>query len=45
MKEILEILEKDGRVEIADIAKMLKKKPEAVKQAMKKYEKEGVILK
>lgn len=45
MDEILEILEKDGRAEVSDIAKMLKKKPDAVKQAIKRYEKEGVILK
>lgn len=45
MDEILEILEKDARVTPEEISKMLKKKPEAVKQAIKKYEKEGVILK
>jgi len=45
MDEILEILEKDCRTSVEDIAKMLKKKPESVKQAIKKYEKEGVILK
>ncbi len=45
MDEILEILEKDARATPEDIAKMLKKKPEAIKQAIKKYEKEGVILK
>jgi DNA-binding Lrp family transcriptional regulator len=45
MDEILEILEKDGRCSVEDIAKMLKNKPEAIKQAIKKYEKEGVILK
>jgi len=45
MDEILEILEKDGRVPAEDIAKMVNKRPEAVKQAIKKYEKEGVILK
>jgi DNA-binding Lrp family transcriptional regulator len=45
MDEILEILEKDGRATVEDIAKMLKKKPETIKQAIKKYEKEGVILK
>jgi len=45
MEEILEILEKNGRASAEDIAKMLKKKPEVVKQAIKKYEKEGVILK
>jgi DNA-binding Lrp family transcriptional regulator len=45
MDEILEILEKDGRSTVEDIAKMLKKKPQNIKQAIKKYEKEGVILK
>jgi DNA-binding Lrp family transcriptional regulator len=45
MDEILEILEKDARATAEDIAKMLKKKPQAVKGAVKKYEKEGVILK
>jgi len=45
MYEILEILEKDARTTPEDIAKMLKKKPISVKQAIKKFEKEGVILK
>ncbi len=45
MDEILEILEKDARTRPEEIAKMLKKKPEAVRGAIKKYEKEGVILK
>ena len=45
MDEILEILEKDARVTVEEIAKMLKKKPEGVKQAITKFEKEGVILK
>ena len=45
MDEILEILEKDGRATPEDIAKMLKKKPQNIKEAIKKYEKEGVILK
>ena len=45
MDEILEILENDARVSHQDLAKMLRKKPEAIKQAIKKYEKEGVILK
>ncbi len=44
MDEILEILEKDGCATAQDIAKMLNKKPESIKQAIKKYEKEGVIL-
>ena len=45
MDEILEILEKDARASVDDIAKMLKKKPQSIKQAVRKYEKEGVILK
>ncbi len=44
MDEILEILEKDARTTPEEIAKMLKKSPKAVKEAVKKYEKEGVIL-
>ncbi len=45
MDEILEILEKDGRVSAQDIARMTRKKPQAIKQAIKKYDKEGAILK
>ncbi len=45
MDEILEILEKDARATSQDIARMLKKKPQKVKEAIKKYEKQGVILK
>ncbi|MBP7216610.1 MAG: Lrp/AsnC family transcriptional regulator [Candidatus Omnitrophica bacterium] len=45
MDELLEILENDARIDSADIAKMLKKKPQAIKDAIKKYEKEGIILK
>ena len=45
MDELLEILEKDARATVEDIAKMLKRKPNAIKQAIKKYEKEGIILK
>jgi len=45
MDEILEILEKDGRATVEDIAKMLRKKPLDVKKAIKQYEKEGAILK
>lgn len=44
MDEILEILEKDARTSPEDIAKMLKKKPQNIKEAIKKYEKEGLIL-
>ena len=45
MDEILEILQKDARITPQEIARITKKKTEAVKQAIKKYEKEGVILK
>ncbi|MBN2831622.1 MAG: Lrp/AsnC family transcriptional regulator [Candidatus Omnitrophica bacterium] len=45
MDEILEILEKDARTTAEDMAKMLKKKPKDIKERIKKYEKEGVILK
>ena len=45
MDEILEILEKDARITPDEIAKMLKKKPQQVKEAIKKFEKEGIILK
>lgn len=45
MDEILEILEKDGRASVEDIAKMIRKSPDVVKKAIKKYEKEGAILK
>lgn len=44
MDEILEVLEKDARTTPEDIARMLKKKPQAIKEAIKKYEKEGIIL-
>lgn len=45
MDEILEILGKDARTTPEDIARMLKKKPQKIKEAIKKYEKGGVILK
>jgi len=45
MDEILEILEKDARTTPEDIGKMLKKKSKDIKDAIKKYEKDGVILK
>lgn len=45
MDEILEILEKDARTTPEDIAKMLKKKSQEIKAQIKKYEKEGTILK
>ncbi len=45
MDEILEVLEKDARLTPEEIGKMLKKKPQDVKKAIAKYEKEGAILK
>lgn len=45
MDEILEILEKDARLSPEEIAKLIKKDAKSVKSAIKKYEKEGVILK
>jgi DNA-binding Lrp family transcriptional regulator len=45
MDEILEILEKDARITPEEIARMLRKKPHQVKSAIKKYEKQGAILK
>ena len=45
MNEILEILEKDARATPEEIAKMLKMTPSTVKGAIKKLEKEGIILK
>ncbi|MFH1621940.1 MAG: Lrp/AsnC family transcriptional regulator [Candidatus Omnitrophota bacterium] len=45
MDPILEILEKDARITPEDIAKITKIKKEEVKKRIKKYEKEGVILK
>ncbi len=45
MDEILEILEKDARISAEEIAKMTRRKPKDVKEAIKKYERQGVILK
>ena len=45
MNEILEILEKDARTTPEEIAKMLKMNKQAVNKAIKKSEKDGVILK
>lgn len=45
MDEILEILEKDSRLTPEDIAKMVGKSVNSVKAIIKKYEKDGVILK
>jgi len=45
MKEILEILEKDARTRPEEIARMVKKDVRTVKKVIKKFEKEGVIVK
>ena len=45
MNEMLEILEKDARTSHEEIAKMLNMTPRAVTNAIKKMEKEGIILK
>ena len=45
MNEILEILEKDARTAPEDIAKMTGMKAQAVKNTIKKCEKDGIILK
>lgn len=45
MDEILEILENDARITAEEIAKILRKPPKKVKETIKRYEKEGVILK
>lgn len=45
MDPILEILEKDARTSLEEIAKLTKLKKQEVKKKIAKYEKEGVILK
>jgi DNA-binding Lrp family transcriptional regulator len=45
MDEILRILEKDARTTPEEIAKMTKKNAASIRQVIKKYEKDGVILK
>jgi len=45
MHEILEILEKNARATPEEIAKMLNMTPRAVSNAIKKFEKEGIVLK
>jgi DNA-binding Lrp family transcriptional regulator len=44
MDEILEILERDARVSPEEIAKMVRETAQKVKQKIRKYEKEGVIV-
>lgn len=45
MNEILEILEKNARATPEEIARMLNMTPKAVSNAIKKFEKEGIVLK
>lgn len=45
MKEILEILEQDARTTPEEIARQLKRSVSSVRKAIKKFEKEGIILK
>ena len=45
MNEILEILEKDARTTPEEVGKMLRMTPKAVKSAVAKLEKDGIILK
>ncbi len=45
MKEILEILETNAKATPEEIAKMLGRSAKAVKEAIKKLEKDGIILK
>jgi DNA-binding Lrp family transcriptional regulator len=44
MDEILEVLEKDARVSPEEIAKMIHETPQKVRRRIRKYEKEGVII-
>ena len=44
MDEILEILERNARIPPEEIAKMVKKSVAFVKKAIKKFEKQGIIL-
>lgn len=45
MNEILEILEKDARATPEEIARMLRMKPQAVRNEIRRMEKAGIILK
>lgn len=45
MNEILEILEKNARTTPEEIAKMLNMTPKAVSSTIRKFEKDGIILK
>lgn len=45
MKDILEVLSNDARISPQEVAKMTGKSVDAVKKAIKDYEKDGVIVK
>ena len=45
MDEILEILEENARISIEDLARLVKKSKREVEEAIKKYEKKGIIAK
>ena len=45
MDEILEILEKDARIPVKDIARMLNKSEREIEKKIKSYEKKGLIVK
>ena len=45
MDRILELLEKDARITPQEISKLTKKSLNTIKAAIKKYEKDGIILK
>jgi len=45
MDEILEVLSKDARLSVEEIAKLTGKKVDAVKKAIKQYEADGIIVK
>ncbi len=45
MDEILEVLSKDARLSVEEIAKLTGKKVDAVKKAIKQYESDGIIVK
>jgi len=44
MDEILEVLEKNARITPEEIARMLKRSTASVRKAIKKFEKQGVVL-
>jgi len=45
MDDILEILQNDARITPAEISKMTGKKTSDIEKSIKKYEKDGVIVK